>query len=154
MPVPPSVTRIDKNGVKFISGVDRCSYTLKELVRAALRDVGKFVCITSNKAAQKLYYNSMQKSKRVRGTKRAFQYWARSQESDLQVGIKHGAWYGTEQELGSSRIKKKGILTNAVHDNIATIIKIESQYLSALEDEAEALALISDKEYKGGGGDE
>ena len=52
MPVPPSVTRIDKNGVKFISGVDRCSYTLKELVRAALRDVGKFVCITSNKAAQ------------------------------------------------------------------------------------------------------
>lgn len=151
MPVPPSVTRIDKNGVKFVSSVDRCSYTLKELVRAALRDVGKFVCITSNKAAQKLYYDSMRKSKRVRGSKGAFQYWARKQESDLLVGIKHGTWYGTEQELGSSRMKKHGILTNTVHDNIATIIKIESQYLSALEDEAEALALVSDEEYRGGG---
>ena len=136
MPLPPSVTRITKNGIEFVSNVDRVNYTMKELCRAALRDVGKFVCITSNKAAQKLYYNSMKKSKRVRGSKGAFQYWAR------------------KQELGSSKMKKHGILTNSVQDNIATIIKIESQYLSALEDEAEALALISDKEYQGGGDDD
>lgn len=152
MPLPPSVTKTTKDGVQIISSVDRCSYTIKELTRAALRDVGKFICITCNKAAQKLYYNSMQKSRRVRGTKGAFQYWARK-EGDLLVGIKHNTWYGTEQELGSSRIKKHGILTNSAQDNIADIVKIESQYLSALEDEAKALALISDEEYKGGGDD-
>lgn len=151
MPLPPSVTRIKKDGIEFVSSVDRCAYTIQELSRAALRDVGKYVCITANKAAQKLYYGSLRKSRRVRGSKGAFQYWARKQEGDLLVGIKHGTWYGTEQELGSSKMKKHGILTNTVNDNIATIIKIESQYLSALEDEAEALALISDEEYKGGG---
>ena len=153
MPLPPSVTRVTKDGVTIVSNVDRCSYTIKELTRAALRDVGKFVCITSNKAAQKLYHNSMQKSRRVRGSKGAFQYWARKNEGDLLVGIKHGTWYGTEQELGSSKMKKHGILTNAVQDNIPDIIRIESQYLSALEDEARALALISDEEYRGGGED-
>lgn len=153
MPVPPSVTRITKDGVQFTSSVDRCAYTIQELTRAALRDVGKFVCITSNKAAQKLYHNSMRRSKRVRGRSSAFQYWVRRKESDLQVGIKHGTWYGTEQELGSSRIKKHGILTNTVQNNVPTIIEIESKYLSALEDEAKALALVSENEYKGGGDD-
>ena len=153
MPLPPSVTRIKKDGVEFVSNVDRCAYTLRELTRAALRDVGKFVCITSNKDAQKLYYGSMRKSRRVRGSKGAFQYWARKQEGDLIVGIKHGAWYGTEQELGSSKMRKHGILTGTVQNNIPMIIKIESQYLSALADEARALALISDEEYKGGGDD-
>lgn len=151
MPLPPSVTRIKKGGVEFVSNVDRCSYTIKELTRAALRDVGKFICITANKKAQALYFNSMRKSKRVRGIKGAFQYWARKKEGDLQVGIKHGTWYGTEQELGSSKMPKLGILTNSTQDNIATIIEIESKYLSALEDEAKAFSLISDEEYKGGG---
>ena len=153
MPLPPSVTRVTKDGLKIVSNVDRCAYTIRELTRAALRDVGKYVCITSNKAAQKLYHNSMKKSKRVRGSKGAFQYWARKNEGDLLVGIKHGTWYGTEQELGSGKMKKHGILTNAVQDNIRDIIRIESQYLSALEDEARALALIGDEEYQGGGED-
>ena len=39
----------------------------------------------------------------------------------------------------------------SVYDNIADIISIESQYLSALEDEAEALSLISDDDYEGNG---
>ena len=43
MPLPPSVTRIKKDGVEFVSSVDRCAYTIRELVRAALRDVGKYV---------------------------------------------------------------------------------------------------------------
>lgn len=154
MPLPPSVTKTTKDGVQIVSSVDRCSYTIKELTRAALRDVGKFVVITANKQAQQLYHGSMRKSKRVRGTRGAFQFWARKQEGDLQVGIKHGTWYGTEQELGTSKMPKKAILTNSVQDNVADIVKIESQYLSALEDEAEALALISDEEYMGGDDDE
>lgn len=158
MPIPPSVTKTIKGNVTIVSSVDRCSYTIRELTRAALRDVGKYVCITCNRAAQRLYYGSMQHSKRVRTLKQNFQYWVRGQESDLQVGITHDSWYGVQQELGSSgnrnrgpsNMKKKGILTNAVYDNIAEIIKIESQYLSALEDEAEALALIRAAEQNGG----
>lgn len=153
MPLPPSVTRTTKDGVQITSSVDRCSYTIRELTRAALRDVGKFVCISSNMAAQKLHGGGLRKTKRVRGLRKtnAFQYWARQKEGDLQVGVTHDTWYGTEQELGSSRMKKKGILSNTVHDNIAEIVKIESQYLSSLESEARALELISDEEYQGGG---
>ena len=153
MPLPPSVTKTTKDGVQITSSVDRCAYTIQELTRAALRDVGKFVCIKANMAAQKLYGGGLRKSRRVRGLKKtnAFQYWARKKEGDLQVGVTHETWYGTEQELGSGKMKKKGILSNAVHDNIAEIVKIESQYLSALESEAKALALISDEEYQGGG---
>ena len=43
MSVPKSVVKFDKDGVKFVSSVDWYDYTLKELCRAALRDVGKFV---------------------------------------------------------------------------------------------------------------
>lgn len=44
MSVPKSVVKFDKNGVVYTSSVDRANYTMKELSRAALRDVGKFVC--------------------------------------------------------------------------------------------------------------
>ena len=43
MSAPKSVVKIDKNGVKYTSNVDFCQYSIKELTRAALRDVGKFV---------------------------------------------------------------------------------------------------------------
>ena len=50
-------------------------------------------------------------------------------------------------------IIQERILRNAAHDNIAQIIEIESKYLSALEDEARALSMISEEEYSGGGDD-
>ena len=151
MSIPPTVTRTTKDGLIITSSVDRCIYTIKELSRAALRDVGKFVCIKSNMAAQKLFYGSLGngKSKRAKGLKKnAFQYWARKRECDLQVAVTHETWYGIRQELGTNKMKKKGILTNAVYENIPDIVKIESQYLSALEDEAKALSLISEKDYR------
>ena len=40
----PKAVKITQNGVEIISNVDRIQYTLKELERAALRDVGKLVC--------------------------------------------------------------------------------------------------------------
>ena len=43
MPMPRSVTRVNKNGVKFISSVDRVKYTMAELERAALKDTAKFL---------------------------------------------------------------------------------------------------------------
>lgn len=153
MPMPKSVTRqVGSSGLKIIDSVDRCQYTINELCRAALRDVGKYVVLTTNKKAQTL--PGMSKSKRVRGTRHAFQYWVRkniglSDWPDLQIGIRHDTWYGVNQELGTKKMKKKGFLMAAVSENIPNIIKIESQYLSALEVEAEALALIHEGEYVG-----
>lgn len=149
MSVPKSVIKFKKNGIVYTSSVDRVQYTLVELTRAALRDVGKFVARTCNSAAMKL--PGMRKSRRVRGRTSAFQYWARSKSCDLQVGIKHGTWYGEQQELGTQNQPKRGILRNSVYNNIPTIVEIESKYLSALEDEATALRLIeSEQDYKGG----
>ncbi|MDD6678323.1 MAG: hypothetical protein PUF71_02915 [Firmicutes bacterium] len=151
MSVPKSVVKINKNGVQYTSSVDRVSYTIRELTRAALRDVGRFVSRTCNSTAMQL--PGLKKSRRVRGKSSAFQFWVRKQEADLQVGIRHGTWYGTDQELGSKNQPKRGILRNAVYNNIRQIIEIESQYLSALENEAAALAKISEEEYQGGGDD-
>lgn len=149
MSVPKSVIKIDKKGVKYISSVDRAQYTIRELTRAALRDVGKFLVRRINEKAQAL--PGMKRNPRVRGKKSAFQYWARKQECDLQVGTKHDTWYGYKQELGTSNMKRLGFIQSTANENIAEIIKIESQYLSALEDEAEALALIeSEDDYEGG----
>lgn len=149
MSVPKSVVKFKKNGIVYISSVDRAQYTIRELTRAALRDVGKFVARTCNSAAMKL--PGLKKSRRVRGKTSAFQYWARAKSCDLQVGIKHGTWYGEQQELGTRNQPKRGILRSSVYNNIPTIIEIESKYLSALEDESAALRLIeSEKDYKGG----
>lgn len=153
MSIPKSVVKFKKGNIVYTSSVDRVQYTLRELTRAALRDVGKFVARTCNSAAMKL--PGMKRSRRVRGKTSAFQYWVRKKEGDLQVGIKHGTWYGEQQELGTRNQPKRGFLRTSVYDNIPTIVEIESKYLSALESEAEALRLIeSEDEYTGGGGDD
>jgi len=163
MSLPKSVVKFSKSGVTYTSSVDKASYLITELTRAALRDVGRYISRTANSAAMKL--PGMAKSKRVRGKTSAFQYWVRKKEGDLQVGIKHDTWYGVAQELGSAtRVgkggkgiatqPKKGVLRNSVYDNIPTIVEIESKYLSALESEAEALNKIDEGEYQGGGEDD
>lgn len=148
MSVPPSVTKINKDGVEFTSSVDRASYTMKELCRAALRDVGKLVC----KRFRTAYYSHFKRKKGIVG--KFTQYWVKHKYDDypsLQVGIKPNAFYGGFQELGSSKTARLGLLSKAVEDNIPDIIKTESQYLYALEDEAQALSLVSDGDYEGNG---
>lgn len=151
MSVPKSVIRFKKDGVQYTSSVDRASYTILELTRAALRDTGKYIVRVANTAAMEL--PGLQKSRRVRGKSSTFLYnvpWAKTGLPHLEVGVKHGTWYGEQQELGTSNQPKRSILRNSAHDHIPEIIKIQSQYLSALEDEAKALSLISDEEYTGG----
>lgn len=152
MSVPKSVVKFSKDGVQYTSSVDRASYTILELTRAALRDVGKFLARTANSEAMKL--RGLKKSRRVRGRSSTFLYnvpWAKTGLPHLEVGVKHGTWYGEQQELGTSNQPRRQILRNSANDNIAQIIEIESQYLSAMEDEARALSLISEEEYSGGG---
>lgn len=155
MSVPKSVVRFSKDGVTYTSSVDRASYTILELTRAALRDVGKFLARTANSEGMKL--KGLKKSRRVRGRTSTFRFnvpWAKSGLPHLEVGVTHDTWYGVQQELGTMNQPKLQILRNSTYNNIAQIIEIESQYLSALEDEARALRLISEEEYKGGGEDD
>ena len=121
------------------------NYTLFELTRAALRDVGKFVAKTFRNS----YYSHFNRLTGKVG--KNTQYWVRTKTKhpELQVGIKRDGFYGIFQEIGTSKTKKLGLLQKAVNDNLAEIVKIESQYLSALEDESRALSMISEEEYEG-----
>ena len=139
MSLPKSVTKIKKDGVEFVSSVDRASYTIRELARAALRDVGKLVC---KRTRQQIRRRTGRLSKYT-------QYWVRKKEADLQVGFKPGGFYGGLQELGTEKMPKIGALYNSVKDNIKTIRDIEGRYLSAIEDEQKARALIDEGEYTG-----
>lgn len=139
MSLPKSVVKIKKDGVEFTSNVDRVSYTIRELTRAALRDVGKLVCKRTRQ----------QIKRRTGRLSRNIQYWVRKKEGDLLVGFKPGGFYGGFQELGTEKQPKVGALSNAVKENINTIRDIEGKYLSAIEDEQKALRLIEEEEYTG-----
>lgn len=139
MSLPKSVVKIKKDGVEFTSNVDRVSYTIRELTRAALRDVGKLVC---KRTRQQIKRRTGRLSKNI-------QYWVRKKEGDLLVGFKPGGFYGGFQELGTEKQPKVGALSNAVKENINTIRDIEGKYLSAIEDEQKALRLIEEEEYIG-----
>lgn len=130
-----------KDGVTFESKVDQTKYNLHELSRAALKDVGKFV---TREAKQTI-------NRRTGRGARNIQYWVRSYQKypDLQVGIKPGGFYTGFSELGTRHQPKMGGIYNAVHDNIPMIIKIQSQYLSALGTGNEQ-SKISEREDQGG----
>lgn len=153
MAIPKSVTKVSKDGsVTYTQSVDRVNYTMRELTRAALRDVGKFLC----KEFRNAYYSTFKKQTGNVG--RSTQYWVKYKQKDieLQIGLKKtkdrskDGFYGMFQEIGTKSIPKYALLSRAVQDNIAKIVEIESQYLSALEDEARALSLISEEDYEGG----
>lgn len=141
MPMPKSVMKINRDGVTFESSVDKTQYTLHELTRAALRDVGKVVTRETRKKI----------NRRTGRVAKNIQYWVRAKQEtpDLQVGFKPGGFYGAFQEIGTKKTPKIGALYNSVSENIPMIIQIQSQYLSAMEDEARALALIDEGEMEG-----
>ena len=142
MSVPKSVTKIKKDGVEFVSSVDRANYTIEELTRAALRDVAKLIRKRMVQKLKKL--PGMKRSKRIY---KSTQYWVRKRETDLQIGFKHDTWYGVQQELGDRNQPARHILRGTVMENLDEIRKIEGQYLSAIEDENKAIAMIDEKEY-------
>lgn len=150
----PSPMKFKKDGVEFTSSVDRCNYTIRELTRAALRDVGRYVVRQCTRKARRLDGLG-----RTRYIQKRFQFWVRKQEGDLQVGIHNvmknknpgETWYGMDQELGLNGQPKRAFLHDSVYENIRTIRDIEAQYLSAIEDEQRALALIDEEETFGDG---
>lgn len=157
MNVPKSVVKIKRNGVEYTSNVDYALYNIFELTRAAMRDVGRFLTSRMNAEARKL--PGSQQDKDVKKYTAQFRYKVPFNPDDLpfvEVGVQDNksSWYTDEHELGSSKQPRRGIMNDTAHANVAQIIEIESQYLSALEDEAEALRLIeegAETEYSGGG---
>lgn len=144
MAMPKSVTKISKDGtVKFTSNVDAVQYTLRELTRGALRDVGKFV----RKMYRTNFYEKHKKESGLVG--KGASYWVRSRECDLQVGIarKGVGFWGGFFEIGTSEIPKENILRNTVHDNISKIIEIESKYLSELKKDLPSLTGLHEGDY-------
>ena len=154
MPVPKSVTKINKDGVTFIDSVDRTQYTITELSRAALRDVAKLLRRRIKDMAPVDTGN----------LRRNVGSWVRkAEDSDvpyLQVGVydkerarKKGlqdAYYATWQELGNSRHPAanggRGFLRPAVQDSIDDIRRIQGKYLSEIERENRAMGLIDESE--------
>lgn len=156
MPTPKSQTKVlVKNGkaeVTYEDNFDAAEYFIHELNRAALRDVGKFV----TKLFRTAYYQHFQKitGKAGKATKYKVISSAKTTAPRVQIGLKTGqveGFYAYFQEFGTSTgIPRLGLLTHAVEDNVAEIIKIESQYLSGLSDEAAQLeSLINENDYEG-----
>jgi HK97 gp10 family phage protein len=155
MPLPKSQMKIKKDGVEFISNVDAVNYTIAELTRAALRDVAKL--IRKRVIAKMKQLRGLQRSRRPY---RAFGYWVRKKEGDLQMGFgntKQGtsgdAWYAIQQEVGSKNQPKRGIMRETVFENIEEIRKIQAQYLSAITTNS-AQSLIDENEQFNAEGDE
>ncbi len=141
MPLPKSVIKVKKDGVEYISNVDRAKYTLQELSRAALKDVAKFLRRRMVDELKKL--PGMKRNKRIYNST---QYWVRKKDADLQIGIKHDTWYGVNQELGSKNMPKKGVVRETTFKNIDEIRRIEGMYIKEIEDENRALGLINEEE--------
>lgn len=144
MGVPKSVVKVKKNGVEYTSNVDAAEYYIFELSRAALRDVGKFV----RTKWKENYYSHFQKHSGDAGkaVSSVVLSGKKTKYPRVEIGLKQGkidGFYAYFQEFGTSKTPKLGILTDTVESNIATIVEIESKYLSGLESEAAALALIS-----------
>lgn len=144
MSVPKSVTKVSRDGsVTYTSNVDAVKYTLKELTRGALRDVGKYL--------RKQYrLNFYARFKKISGqVGKGTSYWVRSRECDLQIGIarKGVGFWGGFFEIGTSKTPKMNILRNTVYNNIPKIIEIESKYLSELNKDKPSLSGLNEGEY-------
>lgn len=161
MSAPKSVTKLKvkdgKVNITYESNLDAAQYYLFELNRAALRDVGKFV----TKVFRTAYYQHFQKRTGNAGKATKYKVWAGAKTTAprVQIGLKTGqvdGFYAYFQEFGTSTgIPRLGLLTHAAEDNVAEIVKIESQYLSGLSDEAERLdALINEDDMEGDADDE
>lgn len=97
---PPSGMKITKNGITYVSNIDRTKWTIKELSRAALRDAGRLIVSKARKASRiRNHMSGFVMKSRFYGKDGAFSWWVRKRETDMLVGIKHDTWYGVLQEL-------------------------------------------------------
>lgn len=153
MPAPKSVVKVKKTkasdgiDLEFTSSVNRVEYLIYELNRAALRDVAKFVKAKFRES----YYQHFQRNTGAGGKAVSAKVYAGKSTTAPRVEIgldnkQKPGFYAFFQEFGTKKTPKLGLLQKAVSENIAEIVKIESLYLSGLEDEAAALAKIDSED--------
>lgn len=151
MPMPKSVTKINKNGVTYISNVDRVQYTMKELIKAALRDVAKILRYTAKKRTPKDEGNA----KKNIGT------WVREDRNTGEIALFFGVYnaktarkknlqpasfYFHILEFGSRFVRGLKILTNSTMDNLDNIRNTQAKYLSFIENETKAMSVIKEED--------
>lgn len=139
MSVPKSIIKFKKGQMEYVSNVDAVLYTIEELTRGALRDVGKFLA----KEYRTAFYARF---KRIDGkVGKGVSYWARKQEKDLQIGIGKkgiGFWGGILD------VKKANqLLKTVVMNNIHKIQEIEGKYLSEISKDIPDMSSLSEGDY-------
>lgn len=137
-----------------MSSVDKVNYYLFELTRAALRDVGKYVV----KKFKTKYYSIFKRYSGDGGRSTRYKVYSNKDTMypRVEIGLPHShkgktvtGFYAYFQEFGTSKQKKLGLLLKTVEEDISEIRKIESQYLSAIEDEEKIKSIIDESEYEG-----
>lgn len=157
MPTPKSVIKIKNGNVTYISEVDKCSYYIHELARAALRDVAKYVRVQFKQR----FYEHFHRITGVGGRASGYVVYsnARTQHPRVDIGLRQDkkveGFYAFFQETGTKdgRVPKLQLLQKSVEENVNEIVKIQSQYLSALDggdSQVEPLIDENDMEEKGG----
>lgn len=135
------MVKITRNGVEYTSKCDIAQYTIRQLTRRAMQDVGRFVLYNVRREVRGIN-RYLQKS---RHAPNRYQMWIRKKENDLILGIENtkqgavSAWWADQAELGTHNQPRRAILHTTVMQNIRQIVEIESQYLEYMNDEVKAL---------------
>ena len=160
MPLPASVVKTTKqNGkvaVEFTSNVDACNYTIAELTKAALRDIGKTLVPLIKQETPVL-------TGRLRSS---WQKWVRkdkSGEQKLQIGVynsqqakKKGKPYAYHAHLillghatkNGGYVPANNFFEAVVRENVSLIREIQGKYLSAIADANTAAKIVEAEEGK------
>lgn len=151
MPMPKSVTKINKNGITYISNVDAVQYTIAELSKAALRDVAKLLRYTAKRDAPKdegNYKKNIGTWVRINKAtgKPELHFGVYNKKTAKKKHIPYSGFYSHIIEFGSRTIRPLKIITNSAYNNRNEIRQIMSKYLSAIEDPFKAESLIEEGE--------
>lgn len=105
----PSVMKIKKGEVVFESKCDIAKYTIRELTRRALMDVGRYVSYNVRKNLRSIFPFT----KHHRASER-YQYWVTKKENELLLGVENlkkgakTAWWADQLEMDSFVIPSGG----------------------------------------------
>ena len=105
----PSVVKIKKGNVEYTSKVDIAQYTIRELTRRAMMDVGRYVTYNVRKNLRSIF--PVTKSHRA---SERYQYWVPKKENYCVLGIENRkkgavtAWWADQLEMDSFVIPPKG----------------------------------------------
>ena len=105
----PSVVKIKKGNVEYTSKVDIAQYTIRELTRRAMIDVGRYVTYNVRKNLRSIF--PVTKSHRA---SERYQYWVPKKENYCVLGIENRkkgavtAWWADQLEMDSFVIPPKG----------------------------------------------